>query len=56
MFSQFVLKEELPEPHVRCEGVRLRPFPSDSLETQSYDFDEIAHMETCKVTWTMHVQ
>ena len=28
-----------------CKGVGLGPFPSDSLEPQSCDFDEIAHIK-----------
>ena len=33
-----------PEQHVRQRS-RLRFFPSDSLESQSYEFDEIAHLK-----------
>ena len=31
-----------PEPHIKGAGLGL--FPSDSLESQSYEFIEIAHI------------
>ena len=33
-----------PEPHMLHEGVGLDLFPSDSLQSQSYEFIEIAHI------------
>ena len=38
-----------PNSHMCDKGVGLELFPSDSLESLSYDFDEITHMKPFQI-------